>query len=155
MPRRCSICRHDEVELIDRELLAGATYRDIAKRFHVGASSVHRHMASHLAGATGRALRARDDGRADRVLADLEALTREARELKSKAELTGDIRTALAAVRELVRIIELMARLGSDIGQGETSVNVTLSAEWSVVLMTLSDYPTARAAVARALEEVR
>ncbi|MGB4784793.1 MAG: terminase small subunit, partial [Candidatus Acidiferrum sp.] len=51
----------------------------------------------------------------DTVLEQLRRLNAQAQRLKEKAEQEGDLRTALAAVRELSRIVELTARLSGDL----------------------------------------
>lgn len=52
-------------------------------------------------------------------------LEEEARRLGKKAEDAGDLRGALAAVRELVRIVELLARIQGELKEpGGTTVNV-------------------------------
>ncbi len=53
----------------------------------------------------------------------LRDLTSEAQRLKEKAETEGDFRTALAAVRELCRIVELVAKLRGEI-DGCNEINV-------------------------------
>jgi len=64
-------------------------------------------------------------------LIELRELTYEARRLKAKAEREGDLRTALAAVRELYRIVELMARLRGELREGVEAriLNVHLDPE--------------------------
>jgi hypothetical protein len=58
-------------------------------------------------------------------------MTMEAQRLKGKAELAGDYRTALAAVREMCRIVELVAKLRGELDErAEISVvNFHLDAE--------------------------
>jgi hypothetical protein len=64
----------------------------------------------------------------DSLLAQLRDLTAEAQRLKATAERAGDYRAALAAVRELCRIVELMAKLSGELdSHSETKIlNVTL-----------------------------
>jgi hypothetical protein len=61
----------------------------------------------------------------------LRALTIEAKHLKGKAELAGDYRTALLAVRELCRIVELVAKLRGELDERAeiNVVNFQLDAE--------------------------
>jgi hypothetical protein len=67
----------------------------------------------------------------DSLLAQLRELTSEAQRLKATAEKAGDIRAALAAVRELCRIAELIAKLSGELdSHSETKIlNVTIDAE--------------------------
>ena len=67
----------------------------------------------------------------DSVLEQLRELNAQAQRLKEKAERAGDLRTALAAVRELSRIVELTARLSGELAEGgETKIlNVNFDSE--------------------------
>jgi len=69
--------------------------------------------------------------RTDSVLEQLRRLNAQAQRLKEKAEQEGDLRTALAAVRELSRIVELTARLSGELAEGgETKIlNVNFDSE--------------------------
>ena len=90
---------------------------------------------------------------AEGLLGQIQELTAEARRLKSKAEGKGDLRTALSAIRELVRMVELLAKLRGELAPAPQQVNIALVPEWRVVMDRLGDFPEARVAVARALEE--
>ena len=48
MPKRCSVCTHDRRDEIDRDLMAGDSYRTLAARYHLSASALCRHT-KHLA----------------------------------------------------------------------------------------------------------
>jgi hypothetical protein len=74
-----------------------------------------------------RAREAKEITHGDRLVEQLRELTSEAERLKERAEQKGDYRTALAAVRELCRIIELVARLSGELNERpETKIlNVT------------------------------
>ena len=61
----------------------------------------------------------------DSLMDKITQLEQEARRLGKKAEDAGDLRAAMAAVRELVRIVELLAKIKGDIKDpGGTTVNV-------------------------------
>jgi hypothetical protein len=94
---------------------------------------------------------------ADTLLEQLTQLTADARRIGHKAERDRNYGTALMAVRELVRIVELTAKLRGELQQ-EGTTNITINAEWvavrTVLLQALAPYPDARAAVAEALLEV-
>ena len=65
------------------------------------------------------------------LLGQLVEVTSEAHRLQEKAEREGDLRTALAAVREQCRILELAAKLRGELAErAETKIlNVTLDPE--------------------------
>jgi transposase len=47
MPRRCTVCDHNERRNIDETLVTGASYRSVAKRFGLSESAVYRHQTEH------------------------------------------------------------------------------------------------------------
>ena len=151
MPRTCTICTDERVTEIDKQLVSGGSLRNISQHFRVGVTSLHRHRHGHLPVALADAQRAEQVLRADHLLVRLEDLTGEARRLKEKAERKGDLRTSLAAVRELVRIVELMAKVSGELAPVTQQINIAMIAEWPRVLDALNAYPEARRAVVRAL----
>ena len=95
---------------------------------------------------------------ADRLWDKLEALEKEAREIKKRAENAGRYNVALQGIRELVRIVELQGRLLGQLKDAQT-VNVFMMPEWVIVqtaiLVALERYPAARHEVVEALNECR
>lgn len=130
MPRTCSICNHRSRDEIDKALLAGEALRDIAGRVPVAKSALHRHKG-HLSDTLVKAREVERVSHANSLLEQLIELTADARGLKQRAEAKKDYRTALAAVRELCRIVELMAKLTGQLeSHSETKIlNVTLDAD--------------------------
>jgi hypothetical protein len=64
-------------------------------------------------------------GQPDSLVEKVRQLELEARRLGKKAEDAGDFRGAMAAVRELVRIVELLAKLQGELREPSgTTVNV-------------------------------
>jgi len=130
MPRKCSLCIHDKREEIERALLGGDSYRTVAQRFGVSRDAVVRHRR-HLPTALAHAREGKEVAHGDSLVAQLSELTSEAQRLKEKAERGGDFRTALAAVRELCRIVELVARLRGELTERVEAkvLNVNLDPE--------------------------
>jgi hypothetical protein len=120
----------DRRQEIEQEMLSGGSYRVVAQRFAVSRDAVVRHRR-HLPAALARAQELKEVVHGDSLLAQLRDLTAEAQRLKAIAEEAGDYRAALAAVRELCRIVELMAKLSGELeSHSETKIlNVTLDAE--------------------------
>lgn len=71
MARTCTVCRHPEREAIDRELVAGAPYRSIAKQYSLGEPSVERHRTSHLLDAVLVADEAKEEARSLDLMAEI------------------------------------------------------------------------------------
>ena len=75
MAGRCSICVHPERDVIETDLVSGATTRDIAGRFGVSRSAVFRHCGSHLPIEVRTAAATRDVERVRSLSERLEFLT--------------------------------------------------------------------------------
>jgi len=157
MPRKCSICEHEKVEEINRLLLAGVPLRDLAGRYSVSKTALHRHKESHLPAELTKAREAQDVTKADSLLDQVIELRNKALSILAKAERAGELRTALQGVREAKGCLELLARLQGEL-QERTTVNILVNPQWitlrTVILKALDGYPEARQAVARALREV-
>lgn len=159
MTQRCKICNHEQRAAIDAALVSrGGTLRDIAGQFSgTSKSSLARHKESHLPASLVKANDVAEIVQADDLLARLDRLCKDAHRIKGKAEADGDLRTALAGIRELVRIIELLAKIRGELDESP-KVNVLIaSPDWiqtrMALMNALSPYPEARAAVAQALLE--
>jgi len=154
MPRTCTICMHPDREAIDAALVAGEPYRGIAQRYAASPDAVFRHRSDHVTATLVRAADAAEVARADSLLGQLGELRADARRIGGKAEALGELKTALAGVRELVRIVELTAKLVGELDERPV-VNVLVAPEWLAVRSELLDalrgYPDARQAVAARL----
>jgi hypothetical protein len=154
MPRTCTICCHPERDAIDCALVSGEPFRRVAAQHAVTEQAIRRHRKAHLPTALTKAQEAKEAARADDLLAQLRDLTAEAHRIKNQAERTGDYRTALAGIRELVRIVELLAKLRGELDE-RPQINLLVAPEWLAVrtalMAALTPYPEARAAVAEQL----
>jgi len=133
MARPCSICSHSERLEIDRLLLQGTPYRDIAGRFGLSKTAVSRHKESHI----GTDLR---DVRGVMVAAREEALASiKAEELETletvKAEIITEARESIAARLEAchdyfgqLRILRERAALALETAEGAEDVKTALLA---------------------------
>ena len=122
MPRTCTICASPQHQAIDQSLVAGTPYRAVAERFAASPPSVYRHQQGHLPATMLKAREAQEVAHADGLLAQLQSLQQKTLEILARAEGTGDLRSALAALRELRGTVELTAKLtGQMAGQGGQS----------------------------------
>ena len=122
MPRTCTICASPQHQAIDQSLVAGTPYRAVAERFAASPPSVYRHQQGHLPATLLKAREAQEVAHADGLLAQIGSLQQKALEILARAECTGDLRSALAALRELRGTVELTAKLtGQMVGQGGQS----------------------------------
>ena len=113
MPRVCTICKHPRRPEVDAAILAGVAFRTISKQFDLSVSAVFRHRR-HVGEALAKAENASEVARGDALVAQLNQLAQDARRIKTQAELIGDLRTALAGVRELTRLVEVAADLSRE-----------------------------------------
>jgi hypothetical protein len=121
MPQTCAPCRHPQRPAIDAALLAGEPLRTIADRFGPSKTALLRHR-EHVPKALAAAKDAERAADADSLLDKVGALLEDAQRLCKKAEAAEDTRTALAGVREVGRVLELLGRLRGELASG---ANVT------------------------------
>ena len=152
MPRACSICIHRQRKAIERSLLAGEPFRKLAARFDTSTGALQRHKGEHLSTALLKTDRAKQATRGDDLLNKIENLEADARRIAAKAEKGDDLRTAIVAIRELTRIVELLAKLRGELQNAPTTINIQVLAP--VILGALEGYPETRLAVAERLSEI-
>jgi hypothetical protein len=155
---RCSVCAHPDIDEINAALVAGAKQTDLVTRYELRSKfAVSRHFTNHIPAALALAREAEVVASSDDLLAKVQELEARAQRVAHSAEASGERRTVLLAVRELARIVELLAKLRGELDSG-THVNVILAPEWlqvrEAVLVALTPYPEARAAVAGSLLEL-
>lgn len=130
--RNCSLCAHAERLQIDRELVAGLPYRDIAGRFALSKSAVERHAGEHLAAAVARGGQLRDRLSADSLVAELRVLREVTLGVLEEARAVDNHEIALKAIQRLEKQSELVGRsLGELIDrQRIETVSVVFAEEW-------------------------
>lgn len=127
MAQLCSICTHPQRAEIDQAILAGTPLRNIAKQYSVSATALHRHKKnSHIEQQLVKAEEAKEIATADQLLADLVSAKERLEALGRRAETAGDLKAAIAAVRESVRIIEITAKMLGELKGDGTTVNVNI-----------------------------
>ena len=157
MPRRCTVCDHPQRHGIDETLVTGAPYRSVAKQFSLSESAVYRHKTEHLPAHLLKAREAEEVAQADDLLNQVRSLQSHALDILERAEKTGDLRTALAAISQARGNLELLGKLAGELDEHPV-VSLNVSAEWlelrAVIVRALGPHPAAHTAVLRALESV-
>src|SRR5215212_5633540 len=152
--RPCSICTHLDRPAIDQAMVNHRPFRAISRQFGVSKDAVLRHHDDHLPEALTKAKAASETAQAEDLLAQLRALRSKAMALLLAAERAGDIRTALAGVREARATLELLLEVEQRIDRRPT-LNLLMAPEWlhtrSTLLDALRPFPEARTAVAARL----
>ena len=153
MPRTCSICSHEHRDAMEDAFIAGQAKRRIASQYGVSERAVRYHMREHLPALLALARDAERAARADTLLDRIEALQSQTLAILDAPE---DQRTALAAIAQARRNLELVGELTKELDRAGT-INLELTVEWqevkAVLVNTLASYPEAQQAVFSALEE--
>jgi hypothetical protein len=151
------VCDHPERHGIDEALVTGAPYRSVAKRFGLSESAVYRHKGEHLPAHLLKAREVEEVAQADDLLEQVRNLQAHALDILERAEKTGDLRTALAAISQARGNLELLGKLAGELDERPVT-NVLISSEWlelrAVIVGALEPHPGAREAVLGALERV-
>jgi hypothetical protein len=154
VPRTCTICRHTDRAKIDRALVRRDPFRTIAHAYEVSRYALMRHTKEHLPELLTKAHEAEQITEADKLLTDIRRLQARTLLMLQEAEKSGDLRTALAAVREARNNIALLAELRGQLDR-RPQINLVLSPEWlelrTLIVGSLEPYPDAREAVVRAI----
>lgn len=150
MPQTCSICRHPDRDVIDRALIAGVAFRHIAGERAVSTSALQRHKEACLPATIAKAEEA-EGARADDLLAEVRALQARTITILERAESSGKLGTAVMAIGEARRNLELLAKLLGQLDERPT-INLLVAPEWltlrAALFTALQPYPEARARVA-------
>ena len=157
MGRTCSICRHEEREDIELQIIDKVPYVQIEAQYGMSTASISRHKV-HMAERIAQADRAADVVTGGTLLERLETLERDARRIAKLAEDNDRLSVALQANREQQRIIELLLKVAGDL-KNQTEVNITVAPEWiqlrTIIFKVLESYPDAKRALAAALQRVQ
>jgi hypothetical protein len=153
VPRTCSICSHEHRDAMEDAFIAGQAKRRIASQHGVSERAVRYHMREHLPALLALARDAERAARADSLLDRMEALQSQTLAILDAPE---DQRTALAAIAQARRNLELIGEVTRELDRAGT-INLELTVEWqevkAVLVNTLASYPEAQQAVFNALEE--
>ncbi len=155
VPRSCTICENPQKARIDEALVGGASNRSVASLYDVSEAAVRRHKANHLPAKLVMAAKVAEVAEADTLLDQVKGLQGRAYAILEKAEETGELRTALGAIREARGNLELLAKLLGELDERPV-VNLNISPEWlelrAVIVGALEPHPQALGAVVGALE---
>jgi len=135
MPRVCTICTHRDLKRITEDLMRRTPYRIIQTRYEVSKSSLARHVSQHVSKALRKLVSAEMSvpdaaAIAEPVLKQMQKLHVRTSRILQEAELTEGHATALCAIRECRRNLELVAKYGSldphAVGETPGALQVTM-----------------------------
>jgi hypothetical protein len=168
LTRKCGTCQHTKRAEIDRRLAAGEPGSQIARDYHLNASSLHRHRVNCLGLSSSNAIM-KEVARGTAAVACLpskEALNNAYFELQERidqivtqAEQQGSLAVAIAGLNSIRHTLDSLMRLaGYDRPQVnvavQTNVNLDLTQIVERVLRRFDHEPELKARIARALLEV-
>jgi hypothetical protein len=155
MPRRCTICHHEDRDEIDRLLSGGGAISAIGAEWGVSTDALKRHKANHLLPEMREKLPRDPDLRDVDVLAETKNLYRRMQNHLERVEETDNWQAIKAFHSEARADLELLAKLIGQLDE-RPQVNLVVSPEWlelrAVIVTALEPYSEARGAVLRALE---
>ena len=157
MPKACPICVHLKRRDIEKALLGSERLHEITQRYGVSKRSLFNHRDNHLPQQLKKAQKAEEMTQADSLLRQVLYLQSRALTILKTAEASGDLKTALGAIREARGNLELLAKLMGEIKEG-TSVNILISPAWvslrTVILQALEPYPEVKLKLSQVLKGV-
>jgi len=110
MPRTCLACSSPDREAIDKALVAGEPFRNIAERVSISPAALFRHK-NHVANAIGKARPQHEERLGETLLEEMRRVQRKAWELLSKTESEGDHRASIVALREVRECLESLGEM--------------------------------------------
>jgi transposase len=110
MPRTCLACSSPEREAIDKALVAGEPFRNIAKHVSISPAALFRHK-NHVANAIGKAQAQHEERIGESLLDEMRRVQRKAWELLARTEAEGDHRGGIVALREVRECLESLGEM--------------------------------------------
>jgi hypothetical protein len=162
MPRACTVCAHPKVGEINLQLAIEANpNRQIASQYGLNEAAVRRHRANHLPKEVVKARQVQEGLNADAIWKQLQSINITTLNILKDAREKQDHDLALRAIARAEKQAELIMRLLGELDESpKLNVNVALvsTPQWvtirTMLVQALLPYPEARAAVAKALQDL-
>lgn len=128
MPQTCTICQHNRREEIDRALVDGESFRNIAQRTGTSTTALHRHKTQHIPKSLALARETAEEVQAGTLFDRLRFVGRVTQEILREARGAKNHIIALQAIGRIERQLELEARL---LGELDDSAKVAAGVQVS------------------------
>jgi len=170
MGRTCTICRHNNAEEINKQLIRGDSIAEIARHFATSEDALSRHKESHISEVLLKSQDAINSLKADNTFSEyqkakkrLEDLQARTYDLLAMAEAETDHRACIGYIREILGLetelreqrrllAELEGRLAA-----QPQITIINNPEWvelrTLIINALDPYPEAKAAVVHAIHK--
>lgn len=162
MSMTCTICRHNQVDEINKQLLNGSSLRDIARHFDTTKDALSRHKTNCISTLLSKS-------KEIMVLADAESLSRflmdeftDIKKIKEQAIKGDNHELALKAVDRSLKTLELGSKIAGILRDREINItnqqqlNITNNLEWirlrEKIVRLLQPYPDALKALVEGLD---
>jgi transposase len=110
MPRTCLACSSPEREAIDKALVAGEPFRNIAERVSISPAALFRHK-NHVANAICKAQAQHEERLGETLLDEMRRVQHKAWELLARTESEGDHRGSIVALREVRECLKSLGEM--------------------------------------------
>jgi hypothetical protein len=128
----CSICTHRvHLESINLDICSGLSVRAIGKKYGIGIATISRHRAHVPKGQLEAAIVVPPS--TGSLSDQLKALIEDTRRVARKAEQSGHLQSAVAALKTINGHLELLAKLSGELqqtGSVAVGVNVNIRQAW-------------------------
>ena len=125
-PLNCLVCVHKDRKAIEKVILAGETLRNISKQFGPSAPTLCRHKA-HIAQTLALASAQRGTSLGESLLQKLDRMELDFHRLSRRAELLGELPSAIVALREVRETLKVIQQIReSEHGAEVQIVNVRI-----------------------------
>ncbi|MDW7730686.1 MAG: hypothetical protein SCJ94_11915 [Bacillota bacterium] len=157
MGELCTVCKHQDLEKINLDLVQGVlSYRDLASKYDLGRMALQRHNEKHLPQLLVKGSEAKKSEMADKLLFEIERLHAKAWELIDQAERDKKFSAAVSAIKEARSSLELQAKLAGELKTGST-INILVNPQWvelrTLIYKTLEPYPEVKLKLAEELSK--
>jgi hypothetical protein len=115
---KCLLCSHKKRKLIEKDILDGVPYWNIRKKYGPSAGSLSRHKA-HIAQSLELASAQRGADLGESLLNKLDRMEMDFRRLSQRAELLGELPSAIVALRETRETLRLIHEMQQDLRAAE------------------------------------
>ncbi len=125
MARTCTVCAHPAHHRLNKLVVEGQeSLRSIAHRHGLSKDALIRHRKAHIPKALVKAQEATEIAHGEDLLGQLRGLQAQASQILEEAANSGDLRTALMAVREARGCMELIAKATGELVERHAHLHV-------------------------------
>lgn len=158
MAGKCSICKHPEVDAINKALVDGVGISDMVRQYGFSRDTFYRHKNRHLPQALLKAQEVKEVAVADSLLGQVKDLQAKTLGILNRHEGKND-RIALSAIREARSNLDLLGRLLGELDDSPKVAVLVANPEWvnlrTLIIEALEPYPEAKRAVVYAIQSAK